>query len=146
MTGGKGWLWLVLGLIVGGVLVGLYSHYKAHGLLLGTAGAICPGQPGAVTVPVITSPPDVEVPFVGVCAGDKITWSPQDGVTSFGVDVMPDPKTGEVPLDRLHFDQNNPTGKGQVLPSLPPGGAHYFKYSISVNGGQTYDPGIIMVR
>jgi len=81
----------------------------------------------------------VDQEVVLLCGGDtnKITWDGRG--KKFNIDFAVSPfKDGTT-----HFDE---THNVSDVPKNPSAAYEYQKYSITINGGQPHDPGVIIVR
>jgi hypothetical protein len=164
---GRGWLAaLVIGFILGAVVVWWFRARK------GGPGGGGPERPvshctnhqsQSVTLHVqATCPGAVDHDPVALCAGDKIQWTkePPDqspGVNAFSIQFttarpgsgaptpapLQDPNGGR---DKTTFGDNEVGFAKAVthISNFPSDG--YFDYTVTVNGGQACDPGIIIVR
>jgi hypothetical protein len=140
----------IAGAIVGGLAIYLSRSIKP--VVVTTTAAPCGQGTGHVVITVLTVKPYVNCQGVTLGYHDSIEWNPSPGVTSFDVDF----KGGKKPFK----DQNhNPTGHFAEKPGESSGDAddpcpgpgndycaYYFSYSISVNKGTPYDPGVIITK
>ena len=105
-----------------------------------------------------TCPGAVDQDPVALCAGDKITWTKGTNVDTFKIEFtgassgssgpapapLQDPTTGK---DKSAFTEKDSTGLAKSVSHISNFPADsYFDYTVSVNGGQACDPGIIIVR
>ena len=161
---GRGWLVaFVVGLILGAVAVWWFMVRKSGPRAERPISHCTNHQSQSVTLHIqATCPGPVDHDPVALCPGDKIQWTKEPPEQSPGVNTF-----------SVQFTQPRPTSGGQTPAPLqdPNGGkdkttfgdhevgsaktvAHisnfpsdgYFDYTVTVNGGQACDPGIIIVR
>ena len=159
-----GWAFLVTGLVLGGLAVWWFMAHNPTGRRPTMPVSHCGNhQSQLVTLHVLaTCPGPVDHDPVALCAGDKITWTKEPpeqspGVNTFAVQFttpsptpasstwapLQDPNGGK---DKTTFGDNEVGFAKSVshISSFPSDG--YFDYTLTVNGGQACDPGIIIVR
>jgi len=167
---GRGWVAIfVVGLILGGIVVWWFMSRTAGP---GGGRATMPPshcgnhQSQSITLHVrAICPGAVDQDPVAMCPGDKIKWTKEPPEQSPGVDnfsvqfttagptsgaatpaPLQDPNGGK---DKTTFGDNEVGSAKSVshISNFPSNSdAAYFDYTVTVNGGQACDPGIIIVR
>ena len=124
---GRGLLWFVLGIILAGVVAGVWCHIHYSRLLRGTGGwapsarpSLCSGTIQNFNVNVLPACPGANPSSVNLCAGDTVTWKG----ANFKIHVYSDPFGA--PLNVADFNDAMPMGTAQVLPKLAVGQTHTF--------------------
>ncbi len=112
--------------------------------------APCGQFTGRVMITVLTTKPFVDCQGVTMNVHDSIEWTPGPGVTNFVIDfkMSKKPFKDKNANKKGHFTEKPGESSGEADDPCPGTNpcAPYFPYSISVNGGPPFDPGVIITR